>query len=112
MNIFILIVSIPFIMTLFTLNAVAESIHLDRAMQHAEAATKAENGKAVAEHAAKAKIHAKAAKYDAQHRVDGGHVNEGIESLNNAIKEGNERNTDIAQKAARIALNHFNQATK
>lgn len=100
------------IMSLISFGVLAGSSHLDEAMQHTEAAITSPDGKTVAQHAAEAKTHANAAKNDKQHKVDSKHVDEGIKSLDDAVKEGNGGNTDAAQKAAREALNHFKQAAK
>lgn len=100
------------ILALFSFNALAESSHLDQAIQHAEAAAKLTDGKAVAKHAVEAKNHANAAKNDKDRVIDRKHLDEGIKCLSDAIREGNEENTDAARKAVSDAVKHFKQATK
>ena len=96
----------------FSFNALAEYIHLDEAKRRTEAATKLEDGEAVARIATEAKTHAILAKIEKQPKVDNKHMDKGIKCLDDAGKEGNDGNTDAAHKAARDALNHFKQAAK
>ncbi len=99
------------IMILFSLSAIAGESHLVHAIKHAEAAAAAADGKAVAEHAEKAKTHAIDAKNDKTSKSDPKHIDEGIKCLDDAIKEGKGGNTEATKKAATDAVNHFKQAT-
>ena len=98
------------IMILFSLSAIAGESHLVHAIKHAEAAAAAADGKAVAEHAEKAKTHAIDAKNDKTSKSDPKHIDEGIKCLDDAIKEGKGGNAEAAKKAATDAVNHFKQA--
>ncbi len=98
------------ITTFFSLSALAGAGHLDQAIQHAEMAVKSTDGKAVAKHAMEAKKYANAAKNDKDRQIDTNHMDEGIKSLDDAVKEGKDGETDAAKKAASDAIEHFNQA--
>lgn len=74
------------IMAILSFGVLAETNNLDQAVQHAEAATKSANWKAVANHSAEANKYANAAENDTDHQIDSKHLDKGIDSLNNAIK--------------------------
>ena len=99
------------IMAIFSFSALATSSHLDQAIQHAQAAVKSVDGEAVAQHARMSKNHANAAKSDRDRVINREHLDQGIESLNVAVSEGKDGNTEAAQQAATDAINHFKQAT-
>lgn len=98
------------ISTFFSFNVLAGSGHLDEAIKHTDAAASASDAKGVVQHATEAKAHAQSAKDDKQHKVDAKHVDEGISSLDKAVKEGNDGKTEAAQKAAKEASEHFKAA--
>ncbi len=100
------------ILALVSFSALAESSHLDQAIQHAESAVKSADGKTVAHHARMAKNHANAAKNQRDRVINHTHLNEGIQRLNDAAKEGEEGNTDEAKQAATDAIKHFKLTTK
>ena len=100
------------IMALFSFSALAESSHLDQAIQHAESAAKSPDGKTVAHDARMAKNHANAAKSQKYRHIKRKHLDEGIKCLDDAVKEGKDGNTDAAKQAATDAEKHFKQATK
>jgi hypothetical protein len=74
---------------------------LAQAIKHAEAATKAQGGKAIAEHAETAKTQAKTADE---------HLDAAIKSLDDSIAQGKLRNDDLAKKAAEEAITHLKAA--
>lgn len=103
--------SILIIMILFSFSAFAAETHLNEAIQHAEAAVQAPDGKTIAQHAMEAKTHADAAKTERSQAATGdSHLDAGIRSLDEAIKEGNLGAADLARKAAEQALAHLKQA--
>lgn len=99
------------VMAIFSSSALAVSSHLDQAIQHAQAAVKSDDGETVAQHARTAKNHANAAKSDKDRQINRKNLDEGIESLDVAVSEGNDGNTEAAQHAATDAIQHFKQAT-
>ena len=100
------------IMALFSFSVLAESGHLAQAIQHAESAVKSADGKTVAHHARMAKNHANAAKNQKDRVINRQHLDEGTKCLDDAVKEGEDGNTDAAKQAATDAVKHFKQATK
>ena len=96
-------------MALFSVSAVAADNHLNQAIQHAEAASTSPDGKSIVQHAQEAKTHAKAAMND---KNDAKHLEDGMKCLDDAVKAGNDGNTDAAKKSAKDAVNHFKQAAK
>ena len=100
------------IMAIFSSSVLAESSHLDQAIQHAQAAVKSTDGETVAQHARISKNHANAAKSDRDRQINRKHLDEGIESLDVSVSEGKDGNTEAAQQAATDAIEHFKQATK
>lgn len=98
------------IMALLSFSALAESSHLDQAIQHAESAAKSTDGKTIAHHARMAKNHANAAKNQKDRVINRKHLDEGIQCLNDAAKEGEDGNTDAAKQAATDAVKHFKLA--
>jgi hypothetical protein len=80
---------------------VAAESHVAQALKHAEAAAKASDGKTIAEHAEKSKMHAKTADE---------HLDAGIKSLDEAIDQGKQGRTDAAKKAAEEAVTHLKSA--
>ncbi len=99
------------IMAIFSSSALATSSHLDQAIQHAQAAVKSDDAETVAQHARMSKNHANAAKSDNDRATNRTHLDQGIESLNVAVSEGKDGNTEAAQQAATDAIQHFKQAT-
>lgn len=81
--------------------AYAAESHMAEALKHAEAATKATDGKTVAEHATAAKTHAATASE---------HLAAGIKSLDDAIDHGKQGHADIAKKSAEEAVTHLKAA--
>lgn len=100
------------IMAIFSSSALATTSHLDQAIQHAQAAVKSTDGDAVAQHAGMSKKHANAAKGDHDRVINRKHLDQGIDSLNVAISEGKDGNTEAAQQAATEAIQHFKHATR
>ncbi|WP_103967732.1 small metal-binding protein SmbP [Nitrosomonas ureae] len=99
------------IISLCSFSAIAEESHLDQAIKHAEAAVSAADGKAIAKHAGEAKTHANASKSEKTSVKNvGSHLDAGIKSLDEAIKQGNLGATDLAKKAAEQAVTHLKQA--
>jgi hypothetical protein len=96
-------------MMLFSLNVIADD-HLDQAIQRAEAAVRANDGKILVQYATDSKVHATDAKRDKT--IDATHIEEGIKSLDDAMKEGKDGNTEAAKKATADAIKHFKQARK
>ena len=89
------------VLAFYSFFAYAGESHIDQAIEHAEAATKATGGKAMAEHAETAKTHAKTADE---------HLDAGIKSLEDAIESGNLRHDDLAKKHAEEAITHLKAA--
>lgn len=81
--------------------AYAAESHMAEALKHAEAATKATDGKTIAEHATAAKTHAVTASE---------HLAAGIKSLDDAIDHGKQGHADIAKKSAEEAVAHLKAA--
>ncbi len=100
------------IMAIFSSSALATSSNLDQAIQHAQAAVKSADGESVAQHAGMSKNHANAAKSDRDRVINREHLDQGIESLDVAISEGKDGDTDAAQQAATDAIKHFKKATQ
>lgn len=99
------------IMSLCSFSVMAAESHLDQAIMHAEAAIKATDGKTVAKHAEEAKIHASASKTEKNSvKNAASHLDAGIKSLDEAIKQGKSGATDLAKKAAGEAVAHLKQA--
>jgi Small metal-binding protein len=89
------------LLTLASFGVYAGESHIAEALKHAEAAVKADDGKAIAEHAEVAKTHAKTADE---------HLDAGIASLNDAIDHGKMKHADLAKKAAEEAVTHLKAA--
>ena len=89
------------VLSVCSFGAYAAESHMEQALKHAEAAVKAADGKAIAEHAEVAKTHAKAADE---------HLNVGITSLEGAIEHGKMGHADLAKKAAEEAVTHLKAA--
>lgn len=85
--------------------------YMDEAMKHTEAAMSSTDKKAIVQHATEAITHANAAKNDQQHNVDANYIDEGLRSLDEAVKEGNNGEVEAAQEAARKAYEHFKRAS-
>jgi soluble cytochrome b562 len=100
------------IIALFSFSALAGSDHFGQAIKHAEAAVKSDDGATVAQHAKMAKTYANASKSEIDRQINRKHLDEGIKSLDEAVQEGNDGNTDAAKQAATDAINHFKQATR
>jgi hypothetical protein len=83
-----------------TVTFAAES-HMAEALKHAEAATKASDGKTVAEHADAAKTHA---------AVVSEHLTAGLKSLNDTIDHSKMGHDDMAKKSAEEAVTHLKAA--
>ncbi len=75
--------------------------HMAQGLKHAEAATKAVDGKVIAEHAEAANTHVKKS-------VE--HLNAGSASLDQAVEHGKQGHADLAQKAAEEAKKHLKAA--
>lgn len=100
------------ILSLLSFSTFAASSNLDQAIQHGEAAVKSKEAKSISEHAAEAKKYANASKSDTDKIIDRKHLDEGIKRLTDAVKEGEDGNTDAAKKAVKDAVEHFKQASK
>lgn len=96
-------------LSFFSLGALAASNHLEQAIQHTEAAISAVNGPIIAENAGIAIIHAKAAKKNADQEADIKKLDDGIKFLEDAVKQGNESNSEAAKKSAMNALDQLIQ---
>lgn len=79
------------ILTFATLSVFAEEKHMTETLKHTEAAIKAGNGKAIAEHAEVAIAHAKLTEK---------HLDGGIKSLEGAVEQGKLGNNDLAKRNA------------
>ena len=89
------------VLGLCSFGAYAAESHNEQALKHAEAAVKAADGKAIAEHAEKAKSHVIVALE---------HLNAGSKSLDDAIDHGKQGHTDLAKKSAEEAVTHLKAA--
>lgn len=89
------------LLTFCSFSTYAEEKHMAQALEHAEAAAKATDGKDIAKHAEMAKTHAKTAEE---------HLNAGIQSLNGAIEHGKKGHNDLAKSAAEEAVTHLKAA--
>ena len=89
------------ILTFCSFGAYAAESHITQAIEHAEAAAKADGGKATTEHAEAAKTHAKTADE---------HLDAGIKSLDDAIEHSKLRHHDLAKKSAEEAITHLKAA--
>lgn len=100
------------ILTFFSLGTIGKESHLDQALQHAEAAVTSTVWKSVAEHAEIAKNHANAAKAENSEtgKIASPHLDAGIRSLEEAVKEGQLGAADLARKAAEKAVAHLKKA--
>ncbi|MBL8497445.1 MAG: hypothetical protein IT524_02800 [Nitrosomonas sp.] len=97
-------------LTVLTANAVAGTrSHLDQAMQYSEAALYARDGKTLIEKAEEAKQQASLASAE---KVDGKHREQGLQCLDNAIKEAKAGNVEAARTASKDALDHFTRAAQ
>jgi hypothetical protein len=88
-------------LTLLSFAPYAAESHIANALTHAEAAAKATDGKAVAEHAGTAATHAKTADE---------HLDAAVKSLESAVEHGNMGHADVAKKAAAEAVTHLKAA--
>ena len=86
---------------LASFGAYAGECHMTQALKHAESAAKADDSKAIVEHAEAAKTHAKTADE---------YLDAGITSLNDAIDHGKLKQTDLAKKSAEEAVTHLKAA--
>ena len=89
------------LLTVASFGAYAGESHTAQALKHAEAAAKADDVKAITEHAEAAKTHAKTADE---------HLDAGITSLNDAIDHGKMKHADLAKKSAEEAVTHLKAA--
>jgi hypothetical protein len=89
------------VLALASFGAYAEENHMTEALKHAEAAAKADDAKAITEHAEAAKTHAK---------IVDEHLDAGITSLNDAIDHGKMKHADSAKKSAEEAVIHLKAA--
>lgn len=78
----------------------AES-HMVQSLKHAEAAVKAVDAKAIAEHAETAKSHV---------TITEEHLKAGSTSLDAAIEHGKQGHADLAKKSAEEAVTHLKAA--
>ncbi len=97
-------------MVIFSLCVMAGDNRLINAIQHTQRAVTAVDGMDVTKHAEVAKNHANAAKTDKHNKYDNKQMDDGINSLDEAIKEGNYGNVEAAREAAKYALKYFTQA--
>ena len=88
-------------LTLASFGVYAGESHMTQALKHAESAAKADDSKAIVEHAEAAKTRAKTADE---------HLDAGITSLNDAIDHGKLKHTDLAKKSAEEAVTHLKAA--
>lgn len=99
-------------LTLLTANAVAGTrSHLEQAMQYSEAALYARDGKTLVEKAEEAKQQATLASQQRE-RTEGKHMEQGVQCLDNAIKEARSGNVEAARTASKDALDHFTRAAR
>jgi hypothetical protein len=91
------------VLTLASLGAYAVETesHMAQALKHTEAATKAADGNAIAEHAKAANTHVKKS-------VE--HLNAASTSLDQAVEHGKQGHADLAKKAAEEAEKHLKAA--
>lgn len=89
------------VLALASVGAYAGESHMAEALKHAEAAAKADDSKAIVEHAEAAKTHAKTADE---------HLDAGITSLNDAIDHGKLKHADLAKKSSEEAVTHLKAA--
>ena len=97
----------------FGLSACWVENHLHQAIRYAEAAVVADDGETIAKHSETAKNHALMAQ--SQHNISSAdriHLDVGIVSLDQAIKNGKFDADDTARKAARGAMIHFKEVRK
>ena len=93
-------------------SAFAKIDPLIEAILHTYSAVRAPDGISVAQHAAVAIIHANATKNDKDQIVDRRLLEDGIKSLDDAVKEGTSGNTDAAREAANDALIYITHSAK
>ena len=106
-------IAIILILSLFSITVIAQNDHLDKAISHAEAAFKANNGKEIALHAKKAQPHALETLKDGNYSEDNlYHLKAGITGLDNAVEKGNLYAMDSARQGASDAVRHFTEARK
>ena len=99
--------------SLFSFNVIAQNDHLDKAINHAEEAFKAIDGKGIAFHAQKAQPHALAALKQGNYSEESLHnLQAGITALDNAVEKGNLDATDSARQGASDAVRFFKEARK
>lgn len=96
-------------LTLLTANAVAGTrSHIEQAMQYSEAALYARDAKTLIEKAEEAKQQASLASGE---KVRGRHREQGLQCLDNALKEARAGNVEAWRTASKDALDHFTRAT-
>ena len=97
-------------LSFFSFSVIAQNDQLDKAINHAEEASKASDSKGIAAHAEKAQPFALAAKKE-MHLSDErrNHLEAGIISLGHAVEKGNLDATDSARHAAEEAVRHFKE---
>ena len=98
--------SILLFIVIFPSSAIARNNQLIDAIQHTQRAIRSVDSNDVAKQAQIAKSHANAAKIDNYNKQ----MDDGINSLDEAIKEGNYGNVEAAREAAKYALKYFTQA--
>lgn len=100
------------VLTALTTNALADTrSHLEQAMQYSEAALYARDGKTLIEKAEEAKQQAMLANQQRE-RIDGKHMEQGLQCLDNALKEARGGNVEAARTASKDALDHFTRAAR
>ena len=95
--------SILLFIVIFPSSAIARNNQLIDAIQHTQRAIRSVDSNDVTKHAQIAKSHANVAKIDNYNKQ----MDDGINSLDEAIKEGNSGNVEAAREAAKYALKYF-----
>mgnify|MGYP003478381622 CR=1 FL=1 len=97
-------------LTVLTANAWADTrSHLEQAMHYCQAALYARDGKTLIEKAEDAKQQAALV---SREKADGKHMEQGLQCLDNAIKEARAGNVEAARTASKDALDHFTRAAR
>lgn len=98
---------VPVVFMVSSFNVHADDSHLKEAIKHTEEAVQAKDAKTIAQHVEEAKKHAAAAKSE---KPEDTRIQEGLKSLDDALRESKDGKEDSARKAAGDALDKFNQA--
>lgn len=84
-----------------------DNSHLKEAIRYTEEAVRAIDARTIAQHVGEAKRHAAAAKSE---KPENTHIQEGLECLDDALRESQDNDADSARKAVDDALDNFYQA--